>query len=373
MKFSFIIAALLAASVSWAAGTDVGNPGDAVVFDFIRASREGLESLRKNAYLVPYIKVADFENSIQTAQISNSNDPLVLNGIEVDAINYPAKKAIVFNRPRWIAQTDRYLKIALAVHEHLGLLGFSDPNYALTFQVLGDSTLPITPVTPAKGAVDILVVVDDSGSMHIHQKNLANFASAFFIPLEKGLLNYQIGVVTTTADITAMNPYNPVGPGNNGILRSAFVTPNSKDGLATFSNAVLAGTNGSGEEMAFQAIQMALSEPVVSNQNKNFLRPEANLEIVIVSDAEDNSSIQSAALFDFLQKLKTTYKRSVRVHTLSTEGTNECPNETFTAGRPPKVAELVKMTKGFEYSLCSPRMDMDLQSLALEIVKSAPQ
>lgn len=353
------------------AGTEVGNPGDAAVFDFIRASREGLELLRQNFSQVPFIAIADFENSIRTANISATNNPLLVNGIEVDAINYPSQNIIVFSRPHWNAQVDRSLKVALAVHEHLGLIKVSDPNYAITFQILGDRRLPLIPTSPSKGAVDILFVIDDSGSMQSYQDNLARLAPAFFIPLEKGMLDYHIGVVTTTVENYQGAPRRP---GSWGQLRNDFLTPNTKNSLLTFSNAILAGTAGSGVEQAFESAYLALTEPNLSQSNKDFYRPDANLEIIIVSDAEDQSQRSSLDMLMFLQSLKKNSKAKIRVHALTADGRQgspACPQDNDGV-MPVKVRELVKMTNGLESSLCSSTMEKDLEAVANAIVKQAP-
>jgi hypothetical protein len=67
------------------------------------------------------------------------------------------------------------------------------------------------------------------------------------------------------------------------------LTPSTPLLPVKFAQKVNVGTNGSGTEMGFDPALMALTPPLVTNENAGFLRYDANLAIVVVSDAQDQS------------------------------------------------------------------------------------
>lgn len=130
-------------------------------------------------------------------------------------------------------------------------------------------------------ATDILWVVDNSGSMGGEQSALAaNFAS--FIQIVEALgVDYQIGVVTTDV-------------GEGGVLRGStpVLTPNTPSVADAFAANVNVGTNGSPNEKAFDSAWMALNSPNTDpgGPNAGFLRDDAALYVISVSDEQEQSS-----------------------------------------------------------------------------------
>ena len=122
----------------------------------------------------------------------------------------------------------------------------------------------------AQGLLDVLVVIDNSGSMAEEQENL----SSKMLPLLSYVAesDWRIGVVTT--DVA------------DGCLRD-LIQKNQSNPQAAFSNAIRAGTSGSGIEAGVPQAVKALS-PDCLNGN-SWLRPNSTLAVLIVSD-EDNCS-----------------------------------------------------------------------------------
>jgi hypothetical protein len=156
-------------------------------------------------------------------------------------------------------------------------------------------------------AVDFLFVLDDSSSMSEHQQNLADNVPAFVDGLEATLEHVdsiQVGVVATDP-----YSYNP-GP---CILLGALVTetegggPNSSDAICgpyaegfnymtgvddlteTFGCAALLGTMGNGFERPMEAMVTTLGKSldVPGGCNEGFLRDDALLVIVVITDEYD--------------------------------------------------------------------------------------
>ena len=138
----------------------------------------------------------------------------------------------------------------------------------------------ITQVTTPE--VDILWIIDDSGSMAEEQQKLRdNFPEFMRFFLDSGL-DYHIGVVSTDTD-------------NNkaGKLRGAggytYIDPNTPNPIALFSDMASLGTLGSFDEKARKAAYMALTDPLVDGFNAGFYRDVASLHMIVISDENDYS------------------------------------------------------------------------------------
>ncbi|MCM2283030.1 MAG: VWA domain-containing protein [Bdellovibrionaceae bacterium] len=160
----------------------------------------------------------------------------------------------------------------------------------------GDTKMIFTP------KVDILFVVDDSGSMLNHQDNLAANIQLYAEELDKNkILQYRVGVITTSTDT-----YAP-GPGENGLLvgSPAVIERGTPNGVSVLAQNLKVGISGSGTEKFFEPVKSALTPPLVHNENAGFYRPEAFLALVFITDTDDQSSgVSSRQFYDFLTQLK---------------------------------------------------------------------
>jgi hypothetical protein len=158
--------------------------------------------------------------------------------------------------------------------------------------------------------VDILWVIDNSGSMEDDQQALAqNFAT--FINWAINLnTDFQIGVISTEinepevpADYFNIYPGILVFyPGFPRILTNT--TPNL---VQAFSHNINVGTCCSDEqESGLHAAMLALSEPLVSAPaaNGGLVRPDAKLVMIMVSDEPDQSPSPVDFYVDFFKAIK---------------------------------------------------------------------
>src|SRR5690606_7952311 len=133
-----------------------------------------------------------------------------------------------------------------------------------------------------------LFVIDSSGSMSEEQQALGNNAAAFMQTATSLNTDYQIGVITTDMDDGNHGGRLTTGGGGPKIINST--TPNPTQTVANRVRAV--GTNGSADERGLQTMVAALSDPLINdpNGNQGFLRPDAKLAVVVVSDEDDSSN-----------------------------------------------------------------------------------
>lgn len=145
--------------------------------------------------------------------------------------------------------------------------------------------------------LDVLFVVDNSGSMQSSQNSLAqNFPSFINYFKDKGY-DFKLAVTTTDAFYgeqfvstgcsicnTQQTQFRASSDASGGV--PIRVITNSTLNLETiFSANVKVGINGSGDERAFSSFKAALG----SSLNTGFHRPEAYLSIILVSDSDDFS------------------------------------------------------------------------------------
>lgn len=145
----------------------------------------------------------------------------------------------------------------------------------------------------SEGRVDILWVIDDSGSMANQRQTLGGNFRRFFDRLVQLRVNFQIGVIS-------------VNQLDGGFLRGTtrIITNTTPNPEAVFIANTTFPASRSRWELGLRMMQIALSPPVIDNQNAGLLRPDAALAVIAVSD-EDDASIGSPAYYArFLRSAK---------------------------------------------------------------------
>ena len=165
--------------------------------------------------------------------------------------------------------------------------------------------------------MDVLFVIDNSGSMGQEQTNLiANFP-AFITVLNNSGLDYRVAVTTTGRDYTysmttpigGSIPMNQDGGDNGAMLKPAacnmtkrWIDKSDADPSMTFSCVANVGVGGPSDEMPLSAMRDAFEERMADGTNMGFRRPDSLLAVVFLTDEEDCSYEQSVT-FGFGQSL----------------------------------------------------------------------
>jgi hypothetical protein len=131
--------------------------------------------------------------------------------------------------------------------------------------------------------VDILWVIDDSNSMQKEQDLLAGGFAAFADAMEQSNTDFQLGVISTSFDEN----------GGGGVLVGdpPYLTTADTDYKEAFVERAQLGTGGSDKEKGLEAATFALGPTMVygGGPNEGFLRADAQLLVIFVSDEEDCS------------------------------------------------------------------------------------
>ena len=160
---------------------------------------------------------------------------------------------------------------------------------------------------------DILIVVDDSGSMGDEQEELASNFEAFVEFIDRAETHYHIGVVTTDVD-AEFAEWGEVP----GLLEGDphFITPNTPAAADVFRDAVRVGVHGSGFERGFEAARTALGPELLEGPNQGFYRDEALLTLIFVSDEDDQSLEGTGTYLQHFRNLKGGDEDAVLAHGL---------------------------------------------------------
>lgn len=209
------------------------------------------------------------------------------------------------------------------------------------------------------GKMDVLFVVDDSCSMDDEQASLAaNFAS-FIAAANQGAVDYHLGVTTT--DLFRVG---------GRLVGSPTVLTSSTPGLAqAFSRNVLVGTLGSGFEEPFEAASRAVTAPLLTGANAGFLRSDASLAIVIVTDAVEQSPNAVGVYLSTYRQAKSGKANLVSVNVVgpfSPPSTTCFLDSTIDDGR---YADIVTQSNGLSTSICTQNWAQDLATIGSKLVQ----
>lgn len=167
-----------------------------------------------------------------------------------------------------------------------------------SFSLLADQAEFQQVASFAPKKIDILWVIDNSGSMKTSQDNLATNFNSFIHRFNQYNYDFNMAVVTTdgwekkfNSSSTKARFRDGVSTTRSGVYVMNRDTPNL---FNVFNTNVKQGISGNGDERAFESFRQSLNDSF--NIGKNFRRPDAFLAIIIVSDEDDYSHAGSSMI-----------------------------------------------------------------------------
>ncbi len=221
--------------------------------------------------------------------------------------------------------------------------------------------------------VDVLLVVDNSCSMQPYQQKLSQNFDAFLTYFIEGNVDYQVGVVTTTVtDVTAYGSctqamVNAIPEG--GYLVDGLIIDNDTDDAdALFSDAVSVGVCGSGYEMGLESAYRAVTPPLSSDANFGFLRDEAYLSVIFVSDEEDVSPMGVNSYINELADVKgERLDDGFNASSLVVTDYDDCSNQQQASGATEgtRYLDVARQTNGVIGNICADDFESVVTELSL--------
>lgn len=224
---------------------------------------------------------------------------------------------------------------------------------------------------------DILWVVDASGSMAAEQAELAASFPKFFAHLQSAALDYRIAVTTMAVLTPDGQPLGTAGQlvGNPAVIVGGSqdpAVPDSADPQAAFESNILVGTSGSARDEGLEATADSLDFLAAEASNAQaagkpilFLRPDASLFIVLVTDGVDYSPDEPRYYWRLFEQTKGLGNEGlVTVSGILSEPPNGCN------GNAPGIRyyEVVEMSGGVTGSICDSSFDKSLDDLGFAAV-----
>ncbi len=248
-------------------------------------------------------------------------------------------------------------------------------NYLVTLAGSGEAAGMNTDtfVQDQKPKADVLFTIDDSCSMDVHQTNLANNFSAFISYAQSANVDWQIGVTTTDMDDAFASPFPGIpgkADGAKGRLlgdanNPKILTPTTPDVVNKFRAKVNVGTNGSGIELGLEPSLRALTPPLSVNENAGLVRPDANLAVVLVTDARDQGGQSASYYVNSFLNIKGFNKANMFTFN-AIAGFNPNPPSSCVYDEGPDdgtYAAVVQQTNGIREEICTTNWSATLQGL----------
>ena len=210
------------------------------------------------------------------------------------------------------------------------------------------------------GEVDVLLVVDNSGSMQPYQEKLStNFEN--FLEYFTGYVDYRIGVITSTIEnpeaMGACTPEEVAAiPDGGELVGGPWISDEDADGAERFADLVQVGTCGGGYEMGLETALLALTPPMSEGANAGFLRSEAYLSVIFVTDEEDSSPGTTSEYINAFRNLKGISARDVfNASALVVTDEADCTDEQLDVGasQNTRMVDVANQTNGVVGSICS--------------------
>ena len=220
--------------------------------------------------------------------------------------------------------------------------------------------------------VDILFVVDNSGSMSTHQSNLSRNVAKFTSTFTKSsVLDYNIGIITTDMMGSSWGTRKPCCGQLVGSIR--IVNKNIPNSDRVLADNFLVGTDGSATEASFDPVVAALSAPNLTGWNSGFYRQDASFVVIFLTDAEDQSNNTTPqGLYDFLVNLKNGNATKVLAYgvIVPTGDTSRCERDEYrtTPARIERFLSLVQNNKNNIMNICDQDYGTRLADMAKDIV-----
>lgn len=221
--------------------------------------------------------------------------------------------------------------------------------------------------------VDILFVIDNSGSMEYEQKSMAS-RTKNFIDVIKGL-DWQIAVTTTDprSEVTLGDgKLVPMyGKTNTYVINSSM---SDTDAKTTLSNTLQRPETGSGSEqgiyVAYRAIERSLLSTTTAN--KKFIRSDAQLAVVVISDEDESADGYKNKPENFVKYIADTFgsQKAMSFHSVITRPDDKaCLNgEGYSYGY--RYDEISKMTGGVIGDVCATDYAAQVQGIAEGVRKT---
>lgn len=293
-----------------------GNPGsNSVTLDIIKDNNAPVITITEN-YSNPSVPVTgntlkfDFTikkegNLTPITSVVCKNDLGVAVTCTTAADNKSGSFSVTFN-------TAGQRNVSVTATDGAG--NVSTKTYTVVIRSLNTKTTNLT-VTSAK-KLDVIIVIDNSGSMSEEQRNMATRISSFVDKLSG--TDWRAAVITTDVNSTTTQGRFRLMSGTS----KYFITASDANAQTILGNTVQgAGINGSATEQGIAASYYSIVNKDVA-PNAGFFRADAGLSIIVISDENESASQTANSGDNLIATIKNAWStKPFKFHSIVGTGT----------------------------------------------------
>ncbi|MFT6630171.1 MAG: hypothetical protein ACJAS4_000105 [Bacteriovoracaceae bacterium] len=209
--------------------------------------------------------------------------------------------------------------------------------------------------------IDILFVIDNSGSMGDIQENIVKNSALFMQEFtQNNIMDWRMGLMSTD---NTEDPY---------LGFDTYFTKATIDPVTTFQKAVDSlGTYGSASEHVFYNIM----RPMTDSRFGHFFRRDAHLAIIMVTDEEEQSESDHGAQFEAISLINSikslkTPNRIVRFYgAFNFKDLDSCKSGWGAAYANSPFQKVIDETAGIHMSACTNDFGTKLAAIGKDIIK----
>lgn len=338
-------------------GGHSGGGGEIVAMEFVSMAYDIYLNLVNDPILVYNFKSEDYLYAIRNTRIIGRDESLYdKNGEQVDALNFPELRVIIVNEKAWREKSvSSKIKKQLIFHEYLGIMAannenspYNDENYRVSV-LLNNRDIPINYPSSTKGNVDILFVIDNSGSMAPMQEKLKNNID---ILLSKFLpKNPRVGILTSesySGDDSIIWGLYPSNPYSTTWGVSKHFSPFDQLSIEKLKATITGlGTHGNANEKFYGPVVHALRD----QHNSDFFRSNTDLILIFLTDEDEQTKGLTNDIF--LTEIKKMYDLSrVSIYPLIPGDGSVCVSPEITYPKFKNIVTDPRINKGKVYNIC---------------------
>lgn len=211
--------------------------------------------------------------------------------------------------------------IAFALTAGVLSAGCSKQQYSLP-----DESVDFGQSVTYNNKVDVVIMVDNSSSMSQYQNKFANEVPAMLNSLNALGMDYRIVVVTSDM--------RSGGSGGRFVGSPRVLKKGDSNLSSTLASRVLQGQSGSDLERGLESIRSVLSPTYLNGEGAGFLREDALLAMIAISNEDDYSSGSVDSYADFFETLKPKFKGTTQAWLVNFIGVPNLTSSCTTAPTP---------------------------------------
>jgi hypothetical protein len=214
--------------------------------------------------------------------------------------------------------------------------------------------------------VDIVMMIDNSSSMAVHQNRLAQEIPQMINALNKAGLDWHIGI--TSSDM------NGDGFGDGGYLigEPAFISAQTANGLTMLQQRIQLGEMGSNLERGLDSVKSVMKLNNLNAYAPGFYRDDALLAVIFLTDEKDHSQITPTEFVNFMDQIKRPFPSGERSWTANLIGTlaldPNCTANGFLSSALYYI-DVVKASNGVEASICTSSLAQAVQNVKVRMLE----